>query len=183
MKIFNFLSRKFSAAEIETICSKPYDAFAIRKLALQTAISYVSGAVSKCEFRVYDENGKEDKTSPLYYLLNVSPNPNQSSAQFISKLIDTYYRAGEALIVKVNNQYYIAEGFSREQRPLRQDLFTNICIDGNSISQSFTASNVFYFKLEDQEVERLVYSVSKRYEEAISAGIEAFRKSFGKNTN
>ena len=99
--LFNFLEKKYSDAEINTITQKIASQIAFKELALHIGISYIANTLSKCEFKTY-ENGKEVKDM-LYYRLNVSPNPNENSSQFINKFIEKYYYDGHALLVKNNN--------------------------------------------------------------------------------
>ena len=78
--LFNFLDKKFGNAEVSAITAEELDILAFKELALHIAVSYIANTLSKCEIKVY-ENG--DETNGLfYYLLNVSPNPNQNASQF-----------------------------------------------------------------------------------------------------
>ena len=57
-----------------------------KELAIQTAISLIANAISKCEIKVF-EKGKEVKNK-TYYELNIQPNKNESSSQMWHKAIE-----------------------------------------------------------------------------------------------
>ena len=120
--LFDFLNRRIETAEISTVTQKILDQLAFKELALYIGISYIANTLSKCEFKTY-ENGKEVKNK-LYYMLNVSPNPNQNSSQFINKFIENYYYKGHALIVPHGNHIFCADNFDvDDSNPLKENLF------------------------------------------------------------
>ena len=84
--LFNFMEKKLEVAEISPITQKILDQLAFKELALFIGVSYIANTLSKCEFKVF-EKGVEVKNR-LYYMLNISPNPNQNSSQFINKFIE-----------------------------------------------------------------------------------------------
>ena len=85
----DWLSKRVSDAEMETITGEAAKTLYYKQLAFHIAKSYIANSISKCEFKVY-ENGTEIQNE-LYYALNVDPNPNQSSSQFLNQLINTLY--------------------------------------------------------------------------------------------
>ena len=89
----DWLSRRIEAADVENVGSSAAAELYLKELALYIGKSYIANTISKCEFKVY-EDGKEVR-NPLYYALNVSPNPNQSSSQFLNKLINTLFTVAE----------------------------------------------------------------------------------------
>ena len=83
-RLFDFLDLKVRQ---EFVGSSSPDALAssaasvyFNAAALETALSYISGAIVKSEVKTYEAN-KEVK-GQLYKLLNCSPNPNQNASEF-----------------------------------------------------------------------------------------------------
>lgn len=76
--------------ELSVVAQNAAQQIYFKELGLEIAISYIANTISKCEFKVY-EKGEEVKNE-LYYMLNVNPNPNQNSSQFLNALINRYYR-------------------------------------------------------------------------------------------
>ena len=128
-----------------------------RRMALYIAISYISNALSKCEIKTY-ENGKAVK-GELYYALNVCPNPNQNGATFMNQLVEELFYEGHALMVQPRRgqaRFHIADAFNRDKRPLHEDRFSDIQIGNDSISRTFKASDVCYFRLSEKHESRML---------------------------
>ena len=55
---FDYLGKKIDTADITAIATKAMEEAAMKELALQVAVSYISNTLSNCEIKTY-ENGKE----------------------------------------------------------------------------------------------------------------------------
>ena len=178
MKIFDFLSRKVDTAEMSTIIGDQIEQIYLKELALHIAISYIANTISKCEFKVYE--GGAEAHNELYYALNINPNPNQNSSQFVNRIIEKLYRDGGALVVPYRNRLYVADGFQVEEKPLGDNLFTNITVENQTLAKSYPAGKVFYFKLDSRSVKKLVDGLYSEYDGLISSAITQFKRSNGK---
>lgn len=174
--LFNFLERKIAASEIVT--QKMMDQLAFKELAMHIGISYIANALSKCEFKVY-ENGVEVKNK-LYYTLNVSPNPNQNSSQFINKFIEQYYYNGASLIVPNKAYIYCADSFDiDDSNPLIENTFTNVTFGNQQPKKKYRASDVFYIQLDNRKVKDLVDSMYLEYGQIIAQALATFKRTNG----
>lgn len=144
-----------------------------KELAVYMAVSYIANTISKCEIKTYVK-GKEVKED-LYYLLNVSPNPNENSSQFMNRLVETYYYKHGALVVPYRNRLYVADGFSLNRQPLKDDIFENVTVEEQVLTRPYKASKVFYFKLDDKSVLSLVDGMYNEYGQVISAALQRFK--------
>lgn len=184
MGIFSFLEKRVSAAELKNelsvITQDAAKQIFFKELALQIAISYIANTISKCEFKVY-ENGAEVRNE-LYYMLNVNPNPNQNSSQFLNALITRYYRNGKALVVPDSrkNRLYVADGFAIDEKPLSENIFSSISLENQMITRKYKASDVFYFRLDDVPVKRLIDGAFDQYGQIMQAAIDGFIRRNGK---
>lgn len=165
-------------AEVSPVTQKLLEQFAFKELALHIGISYIANTLSKCEFKTY-EKGEETK-GKLYYMLNVSPNPNQNSSQFINQFVERYYYDGSALIVPHNDNLYCADNFDiDDMNPLKEFIFYNVTFNCQQLKKKHKASEVFYMKLDDKNVKSLVDSLYMEYGEIIAQAISAFKRSNG----
>lgn len=166
--------------ELSVIAQNASQQIYFKELGLQIAISYIANTISKCEFKVY-ENGEEVKNE-LYYMLNVNPNPNQNSSQFLNALVTRYYRKGEVLVYPDirKNRLYVADGFSKEEKPLSENIFSNISIENETLTRKYKASDVFYFRLDDVQIKRLIDGAFEQYSTVMQAAIEGFIRRNGK---
>lgn len=173
--LFNFMEKKIEVAEFSPVTQTMLDQLAFKEMALHIGISYIANTLSKCEFKVY-ENGKEEQNK-LYYMLNVSPNPNQNSSQFINKFIERYFYAGHSLIVPHRNFIYCADSFDIDDtNPLRENTFYNVTFNCHQIKQKHKASDVFYIQLDNKNVKALIDSLYMQYGEVISRALATYKR-------
>lgn len=178
ISLFNFLEKSIDESEISPVTKKILDQLAFKELALHIGVSYIANTLSKCEFKVF-ENGEEVKNK-LYYTLNVSPNPNQNSSQFINKFIEQYYYRGHALVVPSGEDIYCADDFDIDDtNPLKENTFFNVTFNCHQLKKKHKASEVFYFKLDNRNVKLLVDSLYAQYGEVISQALSAYKRSNG----
>lgn len=176
--LFNFLEKKVEVAEISPVTQKLLDQLAFKELALHIGISYIANTLSKCEFKVF-EDGAEVKNR-LYYMLNVSPNPNQNSSQFINKFVEEYFYKGESLIVPHGNFIYCADNFDiDDSNPLKEYLFHNVTFNCQQLKKKYKASEVFHIKLDNKNVKGLVDSLYMQYSEIIEQALKAYKRTNG----
>lgn len=176
---FDFLGKKLSGSDIKTVIAEELEKTAFRELALHIAISYIANTLSKCEIKVYNE-GAEVKDE-WYYLLNVSPNPNQNASQFMNKVIETYFYGGGALCVEHNNHLYCADNFDLvDDNPLKEFVYTNVTFNSHEAKKRYPASKAFHFKLDNRDVKRLVDLLYTQYGTVMELAIQTFKRTNGK---
>ena len=174
--LFDFLGKKIDTAEVESVTSGLAQEVAMKEIALYIGASYIANALSQCEFKTY-EDGKEVKNE-LYYKLNVSPNPNQSSSQFINKFVNKCLYEGHALVVQHRNNLICADNFDIDDtNPLIENTFHNVTFNSYQSKPKYKAKEVFYFKLEDKPAKRYVDMLYKQYGQMVVAAMSAYKKS------
>ena len=185
MGIFSFLERKIKLADLEKelslVTTNAAGQIYFKELALQIAKSYIANTISKCEFKVF-HNG-EEVHDQLYYMLNVSPNPNQNSSQFLNALIMKYYSSSEGALVypdEDKNRLYVADSFSVDEKPLSENVFSNISIENATLSRKLKASKVFHFRMDDVRIRTLIDGAFTEYNKVLGSAIEAFLRRNGK---
>lgn len=180
MRLFTFLEKKVDNAQYEVLISKALEKAAFRELALHIAVTYVANALSKCEFKTY-EGGKEVH-GEAYYRLNVRPNPNENSSQFIQNFIKKYYYGEKgALLVHNNGGIYVADSFTLdESNPLKPFVYENVTFGTNTLKRPCQRKDVVHLRLEDARVKKLVDAVGMEYGEVISLAMQSFKRTNGK---
>ena len=175
---FNFLSNKTKTADIEAVCDRFAEKAAFKKLAIYIATSYIANALSGCEIKVI--RGGNEVKDLLYYRLNVSPNPNQSGAQFMNDIVTRLCLETEALVVNHKDSFYPASAWSPDPKPLKDTVFKGIVIEDQQISKSYKACDLYFFKLEDRKVRSLITSLYEDYAKLLAAAIEGFKQGHGR---
>jgi HK97 family phage portal protein len=149
----------------------------IRELAFSCCENIVANAISKCEFKTF-ENKKEVKKRE-YYLWNVEPNKNQNSSGFIHKWIHKLYRENECLIIEVNGRLLVADSFTRIPYALRDDVFENVRVGDFTFQRSFFQSEVLYYQLNEQNMRRVTAGLFESYSKLIAYTMTAYQRSRG----
>lgn len=149
----------------------------IRELAFQACVNLTANAVSKCEVKTFLD-GREVKDRE-YYLWNLSPNQNQSSAAFWHKLVDRLYRDRAALVVENGGKLYVADSWSRREYALYDDVFSQVAVGDFTFQRSFAASEVLFFELAAQDAKQVVDGLYASYAKLIAYGMKGYRRSRG----
>jgi len=149
----------------------------IREMAFLSAANLVAKAVSKCEFKTY-QNGKEVK-GPEYYLWNTEPNQNQNSSEFIQKWIYTLFRKNECLIIENKGKLYVADSFTKKDYALYEDVFSQVTIKDFTFDRTFLQSEVLYFKLCEGNIQRVISGLYESYSKLIEYSMTAYKRSRG----
>lgn len=175
---FDYLGKKIENATLDPVTQKAMEQLAIKEIALHIGISYIANALSKCEFKTYEE-GKEVKKD-LYYMLNVSPNPNENASQFVNKIIEEYYWKGHALVVPKGKYIYCADSFHVDtSQPLNGYIFDSIAFGMQQTAKKYKSNEVFYFKLDNKNVKSLIDSLYEQYGAIMAQAVQSYKKSNG----
>ena len=148
-----------------------------KELAIQTAISLIANAISKCEIKVF-EKGKEVKNK-TYYELNIQPNKNESSSQMWHKAIEKMFD-DECIIVSVANELHVANNYHVDEYPILGNVYKGITIGDKNVYQldkTFKYNEVFRLKLNDVNIKNLINGLANDYEDLLELAIKKYKSS------
>lgn len=156
------------------------------EVARAVMVSYVVAAIQRSEI-VFKTDGMRSYGRDAW-LWNVSPNPNQSRAEFMSCLLMRLLKdRGDALVVPVKRRglthLYLADGFTPEPHPGGRDVFANICIEGSTevVRRSLTADDVYYFRIDsDSSWMQLMRNMDALYDQLGTSVAQALIDSNGR---
>lgn len=150
-----------------------------KDLAVFTASSLISNAISRSEVKTFKE-GKPIKDKD-YFLLNVSPNKNETSSLFWHRVINKMIREGEALIVETaDGSIYCADSFTRkEERPILGDTYESVTVGNFTFEKVFTQDNSYMIRLDNMNVRRLIDGMYDQYGTIMSSAASALKQSNG----
>lgn len=148
-----------------------------KEFAVESCISIIANALSLADFQTY-MNFKKVKLDN-YYLLNVEPNVNQNAKEFWHKVISNLYYKNECLIIQEQKQFYVADGFSREERGLKEDLYKEVYIGEYNFTRTFKESEVMYLKLNNTDIKKLIDGLYTNYGQLLTSGIKNYKRSNG----
>lgn len=179
--ISNFLESLFPVKETyggdasTIVIDIPADLY-YKELAIYTASSLISNGISRSEIRTFRDGLPVKDTD--YYLLNVSPNRNETSSVFWHKVINKVIRRGEALVVEINGCLYCADSYVREwERPILGDVYSGVQIGNFTFNRRFQWDDVYVFRLDDIHVKRLIDGMYDQYGKILSAAAKSLKQS------
>lgn len=148
------------------------------QLAVQSAINLISNTVARGEFLTYwkGESVKGDN----YYLFNVEPNQNKSASKFWRDVISKLVYENECLVVSQGNKLYVADSFNVNKFAFRENIYSNVIIDGFALDRSYVESEVFHFELHNEQIANVVNNLYERYGELIAVGQAHYKKNYSK---
>lgn len=151
----------------------------VRELAYWSCVGLIARMVSKCEFQTI-KGGKPTKGDE-WYLWNVSPNKNQSSTQFLSKLVHSLYGDKHAaLVVEVNGQLLVADNWTQDDKALIDSTFSSVQVGTLTLSGAYRMSDVLYFQQTPYNMRILTNLLYDTYGKLIAYNERAYQASRGR---
>lgn len=165
-------SQEWSAKMQELICQAQNLEL---NLYAQAIVAELYGAtLSQCDFKTYLQDKIVEKE--VWYRLNVEPNPNQSSSEFMKQLARRLILNGEALIIKTDNgNLYVAKSFMKGNHQLDEIHFKNVVVDcfedGDvleyQLQGEWYGDKAIYIKYQSKRVSQYIESLNKMYKDLI----------------
>lgn len=181
MGIKEFLGKVFSKAKItntrgETITLTVPAELYYKELAMYTATSLIANAISRSDINVYVE-GKMQRNED-FYLLNVSPNANETSSYFWHKVINKVVREGKCLVVRIKDKLFVADSyFEYSKSVLYGNTYAGVVVDDYQFLNVFDKTNSYMFRLDDKRIEDYMNGINESYSQMLSAAKKSFVRS------
>jgi len=159
---------------------------AFKEYAIQICINKIANALSMCDYITYDPKGKKtDKAikGNLWYQLNVSPNPNQSSADFWQKAIrQAVYDVNGALIIQMDGGkgFVVADSYDVKEFAFVPNIYSNIKIGDLLMNKTYNETQVLRLKLNNSKVKEIVDGVYEEYGKLIGGAIKNYNRNNSK---
>ncbi|MEK4502795.1 phage portal protein [Bacillus sp. FSL R12-0069] len=127
----------------------------MKRLAIDTCISFLGRTISQSEFRV--KNGEAFEKNELYYRLNVRPNKNMTASTFWEKFIQKLVYDNECLVIQADDgDLLIADDFEHNEYAVFEDTFTNVTVKDYQFKRSFKQSEVIHLKYRNDKLSPLI---------------------------
>ncbi|WP_033708388.1 phage portal protein [Bacillus cereus] len=127
----------------------------MKRLALDTCVSFLGRTISQSEFRV--RNGKVFEKNELYYRLNVRPNKNMTASTFWERFIRKLIYDNECLVIQADDgDLLIADGFRHNEYAVFEDTFTDVIVKDYTFKRNFKQSEVIHLKYRNDKLSPLI---------------------------
>lgn len=181
--IVDFLEKLFKTKSSGTASSTVIDIPAqvyYKHMALYTAVSLIANAIGKCEIETYANN--EPVKDKDYYLLNISPNINQTSSQFWHKVIEKMIMEKEPpLVVEAGGQLFCADSYGiSQEKAITGNIYENVTIGDFTFNKKFSAKDVYLFYLDNEKIASIVTGLWDDYGKVLSSAADALKRSNGR---
>ena len=127
----------------------------LRQSATDTVVGKIKNSISLVRFH------SNDRT--LEYRLNVKPNQNMNANEFKTKLVDKMIFDGEALVVIIHDQFYVADSWTVDKKVFKPNFYYDVVIDGYEINRSFYENEVFHFDYHNAKFKRFLNHLDDSY--------------------
>lgn len=148
-----------------------------KKFAIDSVISLIANALVMSEFQTL-EKGKEVKKNN-YYLLNVEPNKNQNAIEFWHEVVSKLIYDNECLIIQQDDELFVADSFMPKIYMKYEDTYSGVVVREFAFDKIFKESEVFYLKLNNDSIKKLIDGLYSEYGKLISASVSSYKKANG----
>lgn len=148
-----------------------------KELAIFSAINLISKGLANSKFKTYYKKQQIKKDN--YYLFNIEPNPNQNAQEFWNQAIYKLVFDNEVLIIQANGYFFIADSFTKGDKVLYVNDFTNVQIGKLTMNKKYMMNEVFYTQLNYKKVVELINGLYASYGKLLSHAMKDYSKRGG----
>ena len=147
----------------------------MKKLAIETCISFIGRTISQSEFRV--KNGDTYIKDELYYRLNVRPSKNVTASTFWQTFIYQYIFENECLIIQADEgDLLIADSFTHKEYAVFDDIFSNVVVKDFEFKRTFKQSEVIHLRYGNEKLTPLIDSLFTDYGDLFGSVLKAQKR-------
>ena len=140
----------------------------MKRLAIETCISFLARTISMTEFRV--RNGKNYEKNELYYRLNTRPNKNMTSSTFWQNFVSKLVYDNEVLVIQANDgDLLIADSFQQNKYAVYEDTFHHVVVRDFEFKGIYKQSEVLHLKYSNEKLSILLDSLFYDYGDLFGA--------------
>lgn len=136
----------------------------MKKLAVETCISFLGRTISQSEFRYKTKDGyvKDE----LYYKLNVRPNKNMTASRFWEQVVSKLIYDNECLIIQTDDEdLLIADDYQRNSYAVMEDTFARVVVNDYEFKRTFKQSEVIFLEYTNEKLTPLIDGIFADYGE------------------
>ncbi len=160
-----------SMFDLDLISQESSNRAYLKKIALETCISFIGRTISLTDFRVLKDNVRQH--NQWHYLLNVRPNTDQSAASFWQDFIYKLIYQNEVLVILTDsNDLLIADDFEREEYAVYSDRFKDVTVKDYTFQRTFSMDEVIYVTFNNEKLTKYMDGMFLDYAELFGRVID-----------
>lgn len=149
-----------------------------KELALQASVNLISNSIARSKFITYEKSKEVNKIN--HYILNIEANQNSSASKFWREVVSKIIYKGNCLVIIQNNQLYVANSFTRNEKTFVENTYTDIVISDYSLRDTFRESQVLYFEWYNPDLKLIIDKLNADYGKLIEVSSRSYKRSKGK---
>lgn len=159
--------------DLNGIC-EPLTQLAYQKFAIELCIDLLATYVARTDWRYYEK--KKHTSHQIESLLNVRPNPVQTSTEFFKHWVSEMLWNQQALVVQHNNSLYVASEYTVNMPSFDSLNFTDVYIfDKKAPKQRYSQSEAFLLNMQNGDLFSLLRSYQRQYGKLLQSAVDGFQ--------
>lgn len=160
--------------DLNNMFCNPITQLAYQKFAIEMCVDLIATYVARTDWRYY--KNKKHSSHQLESLLNVRPNPVQTSTEFFKQWVYELLMNQQALIVQINNNLYVATDFVANLTNFDKLTFTDVWIfDKQAPKKTYTQKEAFIVTPQSGDLFSLMRSFQKQYGDLLQSSVDGYQ--------
>ncbi|HDT9351080.1 TPA: phage portal protein [Listeria monocytogenes] len=158
-------------------CSIPSDKLkelAIKKWAIDSCANKIANTLSCAEIFTYEKG--EEVRKKNWYMFNVEANQNQNATEFWKKAIYKLVYDNEALIFMQDEYIYVADSFTKNDKSLYENTYTEVTLKDLTLKKEFKESEVLHLTLNNESIKSIIDGFYLLYGDLLTAAVNKYKK-------
>lgn len=160
--------------DLNNMFCNPMTQLAYQKFAIEMCVDLIATYVARTDWRYYKD--KKHSSHQLESLLNVRPNPVQTSTEFFKQWVYELLMNQQALIVQINNNLYVATDFVANLTNFDKLTFSGVWIfDKQAPKKTYTQKEAFIVTPQSGDLFSLMRSFQKQYGDLLQSSVDGYQ--------
>ncbi|EAD8843256.1 phage portal protein [Listeria monocytogenes] len=157
-----------------SIPSEKLKELSIKKWAIDSCANKIANTLSCAEVLTYEKG--EEVRKKNWYMFNVEANQNQNATEFWKKAIYKLVYDNEALIFMQDEYIYVADSFTKNDKSLYENTYTEVTLKDLTLNKEFKESEVLHLTLNNESIKSIIDGFYLLYGDLISAAVNKYKK-------
>ncbi|MBC1904034.1 phage portal protein [Listeria innocua] len=157
-----------------SIPSEKLKELSIKKWAIDSCANKIANTLSCAEVLTYEKG--EEVRKKNWYMFNVEANQNQNATEFWKKAIYKLVYDNEALIFMQDEYIYVADSFTKNDKSLYENTYTEVTLKDLTLKKEFKESEVLHLTLNNESIKSIIDGFYLLYGDLITAAVNKYKK-------
>ncbi|EAF9235751.1 phage portal protein [Listeria monocytogenes] len=157
-----------------SIPSEKLKELSIKKWAIDSCANKIANTLSCAEVLTYEKG--EEVRKKNWYMFNVEANQNQNATEFWKKAIYKLVYDNGALIFMQDEYIYVADSFTKNDKSLYENTYTEVTLKDLTLKKEFKESEVLHLTLNNESIKSIIDGFYLLYGDLLTAAVNKYKK-------